>query len=174
VTAVIVFGVLATTLVIVARQPLIEGLRSLLGQDDAKGAVGVGVTVLAVVAAALPQFNEALGQQKYLVSAISGTLAIIPLIGRLGQNVFWRAAISGGIVALFVAIVVVIFSRHYPLGMPNPITKSPTLVSGWTWLHDQLSSMSPGQLLSVAILALILGMNIAIVIFCGRNPKPAS
>lgn len=144
------------------------------GPDRAAKAPAVGattsLTILGVLAAALPQFEDKLGDQSYLLAILAGCLTIAPLVGGLFKGWKLKAAVMVGLLALMIGGFSAVFSLNYPLGPVDPATKQPTVVSGWTWLLSDISAVTPGVWASLVVLAIVFAVNVAMAFWKPKTP----
>lgn len=154
----IVFGATAAAIVAVRSfRPTAAGPGS-----APAAAAAASVTVLGVVTAGLLQFEEKLGDQSYIVAILVGCLTIAPLVGRQFKDWRIRAVVIGTLLCLMIGGFAWVFSLSYPLGPEDPVSKQPTIVSGWQWLMADLGKMTPGLRASLVILGVVFLTNLAL------------
>jgi len=118
-----------------------------------------------VIAAALPQLGEALGELKYLVSIVGGALALAPLILRLFREWWLRAGAAAVIIMIIFGLNVALLYHNYRV--LNPKTHEwikPQMQSGWIWFQEHVANLQPDALISFWVILAFLSVNIVVAV----------
>ena len=126
-------------------------------------------TVSVLVAAALPQLSEALGELKYIITFAGGALALAPLVLRLFGQWWWRLTAAVVIVAVFAAISTLMLSRSYHKLNVKHEWNPEIWQTGWAWLRETAANIQPDAAISIWVILAFLVVNVAVAIWTGKG-----